>query len=335
VPGSHTDFDLNTWIHKNNQQCLSIPIPISNYWPPLADQVKASDPTESLMAIHQVAPLSKGVHFSLPCDHIDHHSTSYRRCHPLLNNRTQLYPTSLANLQQHAIHNPTPLTTTLREGVLNGTIPSAISNTGATSHALLPLAPSIPTGISSKEVFHLPNRTTAAASTVNKFLYNVREPTQSANIVPTLANNSLISTSKFVDAGYTVVYDDKEVNYYKKATTKIILLEDAVLRGWQCPRNKLWHVPFIPDVWNLNIDSILLDHPLGHSSLHTMYEVANTTLTCQHINAISFLAHQREYIHNVYKQPSLEPTIRYLHAAAGFPPKSTWLKAVRQGNYST
>jgi hypothetical protein len=60
-----------------------------------------------------------------------------------------------------------------------------------------------------------------------------------------------------------------------------------------------------------------------------MYEVANMTLTCQHINAISLLAHCREYIHNVYKQPSLELTIRYLHAAAGFPPKSAWLKAVR------
>jgi hypothetical protein len=66
-----------------------------------------------------------------------------------------------------------------------------------------------------------------------------------------------------------------------------------------------------------------------------MYEVANMTLTRQHIDAISSLAHRREYIHNIYKLPSLEPTICYLHATAGFPPKSTWLKAVRQGNYST
>ncbi len=102
------------------------------------------------------------------------------------------------------------------------------------------------------------------ASTVNKLLHNIREPVQSANIVPTLANNSLISTRKFVDAGYTVVYDNKKVNYYKKATTKIIVSENAVLRGWQCPRDKLWHVPLVPDVWNLNMDMILLNHPLGH-----------------------------------------------------------------------
>ncbi len=118
------------------------------------------------MAIHYVAPLSKRVRFSLPCDHIDHNSTTYCWCRPLFDNRTQLHPTFLANLQQHAICNPTPLTTTLREGVLNGTIPSAVSNIGATLHALLPLAPLIPTGIPSKVVFHLPNGTTAAASTV-------------------------------------------------------------------------------------------------------------------------------------------------------------------------
>jgi hypothetical protein len=222
----------------------------------------------------------------------------------------------------------TPFTTTLRKGVLNGMIPSAVSNTGATSHALPPSAPSISTGIPSKVVFHLPNGTTAAASTVNKLLHNVREPARSANIVPTLANNSLISTSKFVDTGYTIVYEDKEVNYHEKATTKIIVSEDAALRGWQCPCNKLWRVPLVPNVRNLNMDTILLDHPLGHLSLHAMYEVANTTLTCQHIDAISLLAHQREFIHNVYKLPSLEPTIRYLHGAASFSPKSTLLKAI-------
>ncbi len=43
----------------------------------------------------------------------------------------------------------------------------------------------------------------------------------------------------------------------------------------------------------------------------------------------------REYIHNVYELPSIEPTIRYLHAAAGFLVEETWLKAVRGGNYST
>jgi hypothetical protein len=238
-------------------------------------------------------------------------------------------PRSLQKLQQHASCDPTPLMTTLRDGVLNGMIPLAVSNTGATSHALLPLAPLIPTGIWSKVVFHLPNKIKAAASTVNKLLHNVLEPTQSANIVPTLANNSLMSTSKFADAVNTIVYDNKEVNYYKKATTKIIVLVDAVIRGWQCPHKKLWHVSLVSNVSNLNTDMILLDHPLGYSSLSAMYEVANMTLTHQDTDAISALAYCWEYLHNVYKLLSLAPTACYLHAVTRFPPKSTWLKAVR------
>jgi hypothetical protein len=232
------------------------------------------------MAVHHAAPLPKRVHFSLPCNHTDRNSSSYRRRCPLLDDRTQLHPKFLAKLQQHVIHNPTLLTTTLLEGVLNGTIPSAVSNTGATLHALLPSAPSIPTSIRSKVVFHFPDGTMAAASTVNKLLHNVQEPTRSAKIIPTLANNSLISPSKFVNAKYTVIYDDNKFNYYKKATTKIIVSEDSVLQGWQWPRNKLWHVQLVSDVWNLNTDTVLLDHPLGYLSLHAMYEVANTTLTC-------------------------------------------------------
>ena len=42
-----------------------------------------------------------------------------------------------------------------------------------------------------------------------------------------------------------------------------------------------------------------------------------------------------EAIHNVYELPSIERTIRYLHAAAGFPTKATWIKSIRNGNYLT
>ena len=38
---------------------------------------------------------------------------------------------------------------------------------------------------------------------------------------------------------------------------------------------------------------------------------------------------------NVYELPSTEPTIRYLHGAAGFPTKATLLKAIRKVNYQS
>ena len=44
-------------------------------------------------------------------------------------------------------------------------------------------------------------------------------------------------------------------------------------------------------------------------------------------------APQQEYLHNVYELPSVEPTIWYLHSAAGFPTKVSLLKAIHRGNY--
>ena len=42
-----------------------------------------------------------------------------------------------------------------------------------------------------------------------------------------------------------------------------------------------------------------------------------------------------EAINNVYKIPSIEPEIRYIQSASGFPTKVTWLKSIRKGNYLT
>jgi hypothetical protein len=44
---------------------------------------------------------------------------------------------------------------------------------------------------------------------------------------------------------------------------------------------------------------------------------------------------QNETVNNVYSIPSMKEAIRYLHAAAGFPVKDTWLEAIRAGNFIT
>ena len=38
---------------------------------------------------------------------------------------------------------------------------------------------------------------------------------------------------------------------------------------------------------------------------------------------------------NAYDMPSVKALVRFLHAAAGFPVKSTWLAAIKAGNYAT
>jgi hypothetical protein len=67
----------------------------------------------------------------------------------------------------------------------------------------------------------------------------------------------------------------------------------------------------------------------------SMGTTESTTATWEHINTIMLQTIGREYIHNVYESPSIEPSIRYLHAAVGFLVEETWLKAVQQGNYNS
>jgi hypothetical protein len=197
----------------------------------------------------------------------------------------------------------------MKEGVLNGMIPSAVSDTGATLSTFLKKDPSRATGKLSTTVFHLPDGTIAPATTRNKLLHNLREPARSINIVPALVENSLLSTNKFAKEGYTIIYDKDEVNFYDARTTKIMVLEEAILTGWQCPHQKMWRIPLIPIVTNLNTDTLLLDHPSGLDSLNAMYAVSSSTVACNHMALHLGKLDQHDHIHNVYEFPSVKPTI--------------------------
>ncbi len=95
----------------------------------------------------------------------------------------------------------------------------------------------------------------------------------------------------------------------------------------------MWRVLLVPIVTNLNTDTLLLDHPLGLDSLNAMYAVSSSKVARNHVALHLGKSAQRDYIHNVYKLPSVDPTIRYLHGVAGFPTRASWPKAIRNGNY--
>jgi hypothetical protein len=100
---------------------------------------------------------------------------------------------------KHTLHPTNPLIhiNKMKEGMLNGTISSVVSDTSATLSAFLKKDPSHATGKLSTTVFHLPDGVIAPAMTRNKFLHNVRESARSINIVPALVKYSLLSTNKF------------------------------------------------------------------------------------------------------------------------------------------
>ena len=172
----------------------------------------------------------------------------------------------------------------LKRGVLDGTIPSAVSDTGATSSAGLVGDPFIDTDEVSTKVFHLPTGGKAPASKVVKLEHNLREPARTVDMVPDLVAQTLLSASKFADANYISIYDGKEVNIYDALTTKIIVSEAAVLKGWRCPKSKLWRIPLKANVQNINTDTLLLDSPDGHQSLNAMYTVPSTHQVCRHMH---------------------------------------------------
>ncbi len=98
------------------------------------------------------------------------------------------------------------------------------------------------------------------------------------------------------------------------------------------PHEPLTHPPG-PFITNLNMGTLILDHPSGHDSLNSMYTIETNQRAHKHVALQMCKNHCQEYLHKVYELPSIEPTIRYLHGAAGFPTKASWLKAIRKGNY--
>ncbi len=116
---------------------------------------------------------------------------------------------------------------------------------------------------------------------------------------------------------------------------KISVSEVTVLTGYVCPWTQLWRVPLVTTVRNKNTDTLLLDHPRKHESLNVVYTLESTSIMRAHTDSAMSVAPSNDYIHNIYEIPSIEPTIRYLHTAAGFPTKESWLRAIRRGNYNS
>ena len=95
-------------------------------------------------------------------------------------------------------------------------------------------------------------------------------------------------------------------------------------------------IPLVKDVQNENTDTIILNSKDRLQSLNTRYQVPTTedVLDTLHFMLDGAPA-TSEGIHHLYDLLSIKPAIRYLHTAAGFPKKRTWLKSIRNGSYLT
>jgi hypothetical protein len=145
----------------------------------------------------------------------------------------------------------------------------------------------------------LPDGTTKQAThTATLPFKSLSDKARRADVLPGLWPNSLVSVGKLADADYTTIFhpQGEGVAVHEKNTIQVKLLSKPVLQGW-------WDAN---GLWRLSRDD---ETPITHTS--------------------------NEVAANVYSLPLMPQTIRYLHAAAGFPTKDSWIKAVKNGNYAT
>ena len=96
----------------------------------------------------------------------------------------------------------------------------------------------------------------------------------------------------------------------------------------------MWKIPLQAKVTDLKRHTIIFDGPNGTGSLNPQYKVPSCARMLKHIEVFKKdRPSPSKAINNVYELPSTEPAIRYLHGAASFPTKATWLKDIRNGSY--
>jgi hypothetical protein len=154
-----------------------------------------------------------------------------------------------------------------------------------------------------------------AATEIAEYPFQVRDPARQLHITPGITTNSLLSTSKFAAANYITIFDKEEVNIYDANDTVIAVTRGAILRGFKCPTSGLWRIPLVEMVRNNNTDTIIVNRP------PTEFLPARPPPT--------------DAIYNVYELKTQPELVRYYHAAAGFPTKPTWIRAIKNQQFAS
>jgi hypothetical protein len=175
-----------------------------------------------------------------------------------------------------------------------------VVDSGATSSFVRPEENLPITGLSSK-IVRLPDGSSIQATHTTMLPFkSLSAEARKADVLPGLRPNSLVSVGKFADADYTTIFHPRGegVTVHAKNTFRLKTFRKPVLQGWR-DANGLWR------------------------------------LSREEQKPIRVSRSKTEIAASVYSLPSIPQTIRYLHAAAGFPTKDSWIKAINNGNYAT
>ena len=174
-----------------------------------------------------------------------------------------------------------------------------IVDLGATSHFVQAADDLLYQGKSQKTV-HLPDGYTIKTShTATVPFSTISNAAQEAHVLPGLKGNLLLSVPTLATKGYTTIFHagNVGVDVYNAKTVAITAKAKPVLQGWQ-ESSGLWRME-----------------------------------CCA--NADEDNRRNTESANNLYDLPSIPAAIRFLHAAAGYPAKATWLRAIKNRHYAT
>ncbi len=150
-----------------------------------------------------------------------------------------------------------------------------------------------------KKTFMFPDKGTNKAMKKMRQKHKLHPAAREMNIVPGL-HSTLVSVPKLADARYTTVFSKKGGAIYDDHTTTITADKPPVLEANRCNLTGLWKLSL---------------HPEG-------------------IAANGEPPHD-EAINVIFDLPRARQNFLCYHAAARFPPKETFIKAVCNGNYAT
>jgi hypothetical protein len=155
------------------------------------------------------------------------------------------------------------------------------------------------TGELSKKMFMFLDKGTNKATKKIRLKHKLRPAAREMNIVPGL-HSTLVNIPKLVDAGYTTSFSKEGVAIYDDYTTTITADKPSVPEANRCDLTDLWKLPLHTEETATNKD------PPHNEAINVIFDLSSTRQ--------NFL---------------------WYHAAAGFPPKETFIRAVCNGNYAT
>ena len=196
---------------------------------------------------------------------------------------------------------------------------SAIIDSAASSSCCPTRAKIKSTGRRSTKAFAVPTGQIAVAGEERELPHNLRAPANVCHEVPSMEQDTLLSVPKLVDAGYTPILTKEGVEVYNTSDIKFKVSKEAVLRGWREPESGMWRIPLEEGVNVTNVENVNTQTIISRESPATLLDFKNTE---------EFMCN----LHELRKKPEI---VRFLHAAAGFPTKRTWLRAIKKGFYLT